>query len=45
MHWSALEVWNKVHGLVLEVYRATANFPIDERYGLTSQLWKKIAKM
>lgn len=38
MHWSELEVWKIAHGLVLEVYKATADFPGEERYGLTSQL-------
>ena len=32
-----LRVWQKAHGLVLEVYRATAGFPKEEIYGLTSQ--------
>ena len=33
-----LAVWQKAHKLVLAVYRATAAFPRDELYGLTSQL-------
>jgi four helix bundle protein len=33
-----LKVWQRGHGLVLDVYRATKSFPVDERYGLTSQL-------
>ena len=33
-----LKVWAKAHQLVLEVYHATADFPRDEVYGLTSQL-------
>lgn len=32
-----LMVWQKAHGLVLGVYRETAGFPADERFGLTSQ--------
>jgi len=32
-----LEVWEKGHRLALAVYRATATFPREERYGLTSQ--------
>lgn len=32
-----LEVWQKAHAFVLEVYRLTAKFPADERFGLTSQ--------
>jgi four helix bundle protein len=33
-----LKVWEKAHALTIEVYRATRNFPSDERFGLTSQL-------
>ena len=33
-----LKVWHKAHQLVLDTYRATAAFPADERYGLTSQI-------
>lgn len=33
-----LKVWQKAHELTLAVYEATASFPREERYGLTSQL-------
>ena len=33
-----LNVWEKAHELTLEVYRATARFPKEELYALTSQL-------
>ncbi len=33
-----LQVWQKAHQLTLAVYRHTATFPRDERYGLTTQL-------
>jgi four helix bundle protein len=33
-----LEVWQKAHRLVLEVYRITAKFPREELFGLSSQL-------
>jgi four helix bundle protein len=33
-----LKVWEKSHGLTLEVYRATAAFPRPELYGLTGQI-------
>ena len=33
-----LKVWEKAHALTLNVYRATASFPRDEIFGLTSQL-------
>jgi four helix bundle protein len=32
------QVWEKAHHLTLAVYRATASFPSEERYGVTSQL-------
>ena len=38
LHWKDLKVWQKVHQLVLEVYRVTASFPKTEIYGVTSQL-------
>lgn len=33
-----LQVWAKSHALTLAVYHDTANFPKEERYGLTSQI-------
>ena len=33
-----LKVWQKAHELTLAVYRATAAFPREKLYGLTSQL-------
>ena len=33
-----LKVWQQAHHLTLAVYRITANFPREERYGLTTQL-------
>lgn len=35
-----LKVWQDAHVLVKEVYRATAAFPKDERYGLSAQIRK-----
>lgn len=32
-----LKIWNKAVDLTVEVYKATANFPTDERFGLTNQ--------
>jgi len=32
-----LIVWQRSHAFVLAVYRLTATFPVDERFGLTSQ--------
>ncbi len=33
-----LDVWRKAHFATLDVYRATADFPKEELYGLTSQM-------
>lgn len=33
-----LKVWEKAHGLSLTIYKATATFPQQELFGLTSQL-------
>ena len=33
-----LKVWEKSHELTLAIYKATAKFPREELYGLTSQI-------
>jgi four helix bundle protein len=33
-----LKVWEKSHQVTLDVYKVTADFPKDERFGLVSQL-------
>ncbi len=33
-----LEVWQRAVDLAVVVYRSTASFPAEERFGLTSQL-------
>jgi four helix bundle protein len=33
-----LKVWEKAHAFVSLLYKETANFPPEERYGLTSQV-------
>lgn len=40
-----LKVWEKAHALTLDVYRNTRGFPVDERYGLTSQLRRSSASV
>lgn len=35
-----LQVWQKAHAWVIEIYRMTARFPREELYGLTAQLRK-----
>jgi four helix bundle protein len=37
-HYEKLIAWRESHNLALAVYRATQQFPADERYGLTSQM-------
>jgi four helix bundle protein len=36
--FTGLRVWKEAYELSLQVYRQTADFPPDERYGLTSQM-------
>jgi len=33
-----LKVWQKAYRLCLDIYKITARFPQEERYGLTSQI-------
>jgi len=37
-----LNVWQRIHALVLDLYRATAQFPAEERFGLTAQLRRAV---
>ena len=37
-NYKDLKVWQKSYELCLEIYRITAKFPKEERYGLTSQI-------
>ena len=43
--FKALKVWERSHYLTLEVYKATAHFPREEIYGLTSQLRRAAASI
>jgi four helix bundle protein len=43
--FTELKVWQRAHGLVLEIYAATATFPADERFGLTSQIRRAAASV
>lgn len=36
--YRTLKVWEKGHASAVKVYRATANFPRSEQFGLTSQI-------
>jgi four helix bundle protein len=33
-----LKVWHRAQEICVDVYRLTADFPVEERYGMTSQL-------
>ncbi|MBL1410354.1 four helix bundle protein [Sphingobacterium faecale] len=37
-YFEKLEVWQEARALVREVYKLTQIFPVEERFGLTSQL-------
>jgi four helix bundle protein len=37
-NYKGLNVWQKSYELCLEIYKITAKFPNEERYGLTSQI-------
>ena len=37
MKYSNLLVWQKAIGLVTDIYKLTATFPAEERFGLSSQ--------
>ena len=38
MSFTDLEVWQKAHGLNVEIYETTKSFPDEERYRLVDQL-------
>lgn len=40
-----LRVWERAHELVLEVHRATTQFPPREHYGFTEQLRRLVASV
>ncbi|PYP56347.1 MAG: diversity-generating retroelement protein bAvd family protein [Gemmatimonadetes bacterium] len=40
-----LLVWQKAHQVTLRLYKETADFPSDERYGLTSQIRRSAASI
>ncbi len=37
-NYEDLQVWQKAHKLTLAMYKSTQCFPIEERFGLTSQI-------
>lgn len=43
--YEKLEVWEKSHEFVLNIYKATKDFPKEEKYGLVSQLRRASASI
>jgi four helix bundle protein len=37
MPFERFEAWRQAHGLALDVYKVSARWPVQERYGLISQ--------
>ncbi|MFA5771072.1 MAG: four helix bundle protein [Patescibacteria group bacterium] len=40
-----LKVWQKAHLLVLLIYKLTAKFPLEEKYGLVSQMRRAVVSV
>ena len=44
-NYEDLHVWQKAHDLRLAIYKATRDFPNEERFGLTSQIRRSCASI
>ncbi|MBT8357076.1 MAG: four helix bundle protein [Deltaproteobacteria bacterium] len=44
-NYRELKVWQKSYELCLEIYRITAKFPKEEKYGLTSQIRRSVVSI
>ncbi len=44
-HFKDLKVWQRSHALVLNLYKLTAKFPGEERFGLVLQLRRAAASV
>src|SRR5215467_2450948 len=44
-NYEDLQVWRKAHNLTLEIYKNTRCFPLEERFGLTSQIRKSCSSI
>ena len=37
-NFTQLKVWQKAHNFTVNLYKMTANFPSEEKFGLTNQI-------
>ena len=44
-NYKELKVWQKSYQLCLEIYKITARFPKDEKFGLTSQIRRAVVSV
>jgi len=44
-NYKELNVWQKSYDLCLKIYKITAKFPKEERYGLTSQIRRAVVSI
>ncbi len=44
-NFQELKVWNKAHEVTLAAYKATAGFPKQEMFGLTSQIRRAVSSI
>jgi len=44
-NYKELKVWQNSYELCLEIYRITAKFPKEERYGLPSQIRRSVVSI
>ena len=44
-NYKELKVWQKAYQLCLEIYRATSEFPKEERFGLISQIRRAVVSV
>ena len=43
--FTRLKVWQKAHNLTVNVYKVSAEFPSEERFGLTNQLRRAVVSV
>ena len=43
--FTKLEIWKRTHELTLKIYQITKQFPKDELFGLTSQIWRSASSI